>query len=146
LIGILLEAIVRYHVGGYVFGKKHLLVALGAVGFAITAFGADKTPIANLDANREDWVTLFNGHDLSGWTPKITAHPFGENYGNTYRAEEGLIKVRYDHYQEFGNRFGILTYKEPFSYYRLVVEYRFVGEQAKGALASWSLRNSRAMT
>lgn len=122
-----------------------LATALYAVIFAATAFGADKTPIANRDADREDWIALFNGHDLNGWTPKITGYAFGENYGNTYRAEDGLIKVRYDQYQEFGGRFGILTYKEPFSYYRLVVEYRFVGEQVKGGPGSWALRNSGAM-
>jgi Domain of Unknown Function (DUF1080) len=99
-----------------VFGKKHLLVASAAIGFAISAFAADKTPIANPDADREEWIALFNGRDLTGWTPKITGYPFGENFGNTYRVEEGVIKVRYD--KDFGKRLGILTYKDPFSYYR----------------------------
>ena len=122
-----------------------LAAALSAIVLTTATFAADKTPLANSDADREEWIALFNGHDLNGWTPKITGYPFGENYGNTYRAEDGLIKVRYDQYQEFGTRFGILTYKEPFSYYRLVVEYRFVGEQAKGGPGSWALRNSGAM-
>ncbi len=127
------------------FTKKRLIAACCALAFANGAVAANKIPIANPDADHEDWISLFNGRDLSGWTPKITGYPFGENYANTYRAEEGRIKVRYDQYQEFGTRFGILTYKEPFSYYRLVIEYRFVGEQAKGSPGSWATRNSGAM-
>ena len=89
---------------------------------------------------------MFNGKDLSGWTPKIAHYDLGDNYGNTFRVENGLLEVRYDKkkYPTFDGRFGHLFYKDPFSYYRLVVEYRFVGEQVPGAPA-WALRNSGAM-
>ena len=93
---------------------------------------------------QEEWIQLFNGRDLSGWSPKITHHDFGENFGNTFRVEEGLLKVRYDQYKNFDGQFGHLFYQQPFSYYRLVVEYRFVGEQVAGA-QPWALRNSGAM-
>ena len=33
----------------------------------------------------EDWIQLFNGKDLEGWTPKITGYELGENFGNTFR-------------------------------------------------------------
>ncbi len=47
--------------------------------------------------------------------------------------QNGLLQVRYDKYSELRSaQFGHLFYKTPYSYYRLVVEYRFVGEQAKG--------------
>jgi len=97
-------------------------------------------------ADHEDWIVMFNGHDLTGWTPKITHHEVGDNYGNTFRVEDGLLKVRYDKtkYRTFDGQFGHLFYKDPFSYYRLVVEYRFVGEQVPGGPA-WALRNSGAM-
>ncbi len=41
------------------------------------------------------WIPLFNGKDLSGWTPKICKHPLGENFANTYRVEsaEALTKA-----------------------------------------------------
>ncbi len=68
----------------------------------------------------------------------------GENFGNTFRVEDGLLKVRYDAYEQFDNQFGHLFYAEAFSHYHLVVEYRFVGEQAAGG-AGWALRNSGAM-
>ncbi|MEO1524295.1 MAG: DUF1080 domain-containing protein [Planctomycetota bacterium] len=93
-----------------------------------------------------EWVSLFNGKDLSGWTPKIRHHAAGENYGNTFRVEDGLLKVRYDAeaYPTFDERFGHLFYKDVYSHYRLRVTYRFVGEQCKGG-PGWALRNSGLM-
>ena len=83
---------------------------------------------ADTPVEKEDWIALFNGRDLDGWTPKITGHALGDNFANTFRVEDGMLKVRYDQYKSFGKKFGHLFYKDPFSYYRLVVEYRFVGE------------------
>src|SRR6187397_1129789 len=81
----------------------------------------------------EEWIQLFNGRDLTGWTPKITHHELGDNFANTFRVEDGLLKVRYDGYQDgFKTQFGHLFYAKPYSYYRLRAEYRFVGEQATG--------------
>ena len=90
------------------------------------------------------WIQLFNGKNLDGWTPKIAGFPLGENYGNTFRVENGVLKVSYDQYPEFGTRFGHLFYKDKFSHYILAAEYRFVGEQAKGA-PDWALRNNGLM-
>jgi hypothetical protein len=97
-------------------------------------------------ARAEDWIQLFNGKNLDGWTPKIRHHALGENYGNTFRVENGVLKVVYepDKYPQFGEKFGHLFYKEPFSHYRLRVEYRFVGEQCAGG-PGWALRNSGVM-
>lgn len=95
-------------------------------------------------ADREDWVPLFNGRNLDGWTPKITGYPVGENALNTFRVEDGLLKVRYDAYDTFRERFGHLFYKDAFSYYVIAVEYRFVGEQAAGG-PGWATRNSGIM-
>jgi hypothetical protein len=55
-----------------------------------------------------------------------------------------MLKVRYDRYDAFNEQFGHLFSKEPFSHYRLRVEYRFVGEQAPGA-PDWAVRNSGVM-
>ena len=52
--------------------------------------------------------------------------------------------VRYDKYDDFKQKYGHIFYKEDFSYYRIVTEYRFVGEQApKGE--GWATRNSGIM-
>jgi enterochelin esterase family protein len=111
---------------------------------ALTAHA--QTPVANPDADKQDWIVMFNGKDLKGWTPKIAKHEVGENFANTFRVENGLLEVRYDKdkYKAFDNQFGHLFYKDPFSYYRLVVEYRFVGQQVAGG-PDWALRNSGAM-
>ena len=44
-------------------------------------------------AEKGKWVSLFNGKDLEGWTPKIRFYEYGENYGNTFRVEDGVLKV-----------------------------------------------------
>jgi hypothetical protein len=88
------------------------------------------------------WKALFNGKDLSGWKMKIAGFPLGENFGNTFRVENGIISIRYDQYGEnFNNRFGALYFDKRLSNYRLKVEYRFVGETAPGA-PTWGYRDS----
>lgn len=56
------------------------------------------------------WQPLFNGKNLDGWIPKFHHHEAGVNFGNTFRAEEGMIKVRYDQYGDFREQFGHLYY------------------------------------
>src|SRR5688572_8928251 len=115
------------------------LVCLTLFAFAMPAIADDK-------AADEKWIPLFNGKDLDGWAPKIKGYKLGENFGNTFRVEGGVIKVGYDpdKYKNFDNRFGHLFYKEPFSHYRLRVEYRFTGEQVAGG-PGWAIRNSGVM-
>ena len=96
------------------------------------------------DPNRKDWIQAFNGKNLDGWVMKITGFPLGENYGNTFRVENGLLKAAYDQYPEFANKFGHIFYRTKFSHYIVAAEYRFVGEQAKGGPA-WALRNNGIM-
>ena len=94
---------------------------------------------------RSDWIQLFNGKDLDGWTPKITGHPLGENYANTFRVENGVLRVAYDQYPQFDGKFGHLFYsRRPFSNYILAAEYRFVGDQAPGG-PTWAVRNNGLM-
>ena len=97
------------------------------------------------DPDSEEWIPLFNGTNLDGWIPKISGFEVGDNHADTFRVEEGLLKVRYDKYEgDFDRRFGHLFYEKPFSYYRIAVEYRFVGEQAPGG-PDWAFRNSGIM-
>jgi hypothetical protein len=93
---------------------------------------------------QEKWITLFNGKNLDGWIPKIKGFPLNENFNNTFRVEDGLLKVAYDQYEKFDNHFGHIFYKEKFSHYIIRVEYRFVGEQTPGG-ADWAFRNSGIM-
>lgn len=90
------------------------------------------------------WIPLFNGKNLDGWTVKIKGYDLGENFGNTFRVEDGLMKVRYDQYDSLRSRFGHIFYKDTFSHYLIRVEYRFVGTQCPGGPA-WAFRNSGIM-
>lgn len=94
--------------------------------------------------SKEKWIQLFNGKDLKNWDIKFKGHPLGENYKNTFRVEDGLLRVRYDNWEDFGNVFGHIFYKGEFSHYRLRVEYRFVGNQVKGG-PGWAFRNNGLM-
>ncbi|MGE0000842.1 MAG: DUF1080 domain-containing protein [Fimbriimonadaceae bacterium] len=98
-----------------------------------------------MPAQEPDWTPLFNGKDLSGWTVKIKGFPVGENYADTFRVDDGILKVRYDKYEgEFGDRFGHLYTNRPYSSYRLRAVYRFVGEQHSGG-PGWAWRNNGLM-
>lgn len=92
----------------------------------------------------EKWVQLFNGKDLKDWNIKFAGHDLGDNYKNTFRVEDGLLKVRYDNWGNFEPAFGHIFYKGVFSHYKLHVEYRFVGEQVQGGPA-WAMRNNGLM-
>ena len=120
-----------------------LVVGAGAVLLAQTATSTAAIP----KADAKDWIQLFNGKDLTGWTPKFAKHDLGENYNDTFRVEEGLLKVRYDKWETFNGEFGHMFYKDPFSYYVIAAEYRFVGDQVKGAgtALSWAIRNNGLM-
>ncbi|MGL4228095.1 MAG: 3-keto-disaccharide hydrolase [Tannerellaceae bacterium] len=124
---------------------KHLLMSCA---LAATVFSACNTKQSTQQdepsTKAENWIQLFNGKDLSGWTPKITGYPSGENFANTFRVEDGILKVCYDGYDEFNNRFGHLYTNKDYSHYKLRVEYRFTGDQLKGA-PGWAIRNSGAM-
>jgi hypothetical protein len=96
------------------------------------------------NADKKEWIALFNGKNLKGWTPKITGYPLGENFANTFRVRDGMLQVRYDGYDEFKQRFGHLFYQKPYSYYIIAVEYRFTGDQAKNG-PGWAARNSGIM-
>ena len=92
----------------------------------------------------EDWIQLFNGRNLEGWVPKIRGYATGDNFGRTFRVENGVLKVAYDAYDKFDDRFGHLFYAREFSHYILRAEYRFVGAQVPGG-PDWAFRNSGLM-
>ncbi len=100
--------------------------------------------LAQDDADAEDWTPLFNGRDLGAWTVKIRGYEAGDNFGGTFRVEDGLLTVGYDAYAAFDDRFGHIFFREPYSHYRLIVEYRFTGESVPGA-PEWARRNSGVM-
>lgn len=104
----------------------------------------DNDASAATETQADEWIQLFNGKDLSDWQVKIRYHELGDNFGNTFRVEDGILKVGYEAYDEFKEQFGHLFYKTPYSSYDLRVEYRFTGQQCKGG-PGWAIRNSGLM-
>ena len=130
---------------------KYLLHTFSCTCFAALTFicNPSSSLIAQDDkakqAEKEDWIQLFDGMSLHGWTPKITGYELGENFGDTFRVEDGILKVCYDKYDKFNRRFGHLFYNKEYSHYRLRVTYRFTGEQLDGNPGGWAFRNSGLM-
>jgi hypothetical protein len=121
-----------------------LVVSIAASALkAIEAQGTDpRTGVPG--AAPEDWIQLFNGRDLTGWTPKFAKHELGVNLNDTVRVEDGLLRIRYDKWTRFDGEFGHIFYERPFSYYVLAAEYRFVDEQVPGG-PEWAIRNNGLM-
>ena len=92
----------------------------------------------------EQWISLFNGENLDGWTPKFTGYPAGVNHLDTFTVEDGLLTVSYDNWTDFQGEFGHLFHERSFSHYLLHVEYRFVGDQVVNGPA-WAFRNNGLM-
>ena len=102
------------------------------------------TAVMGQKSTTESWETMFNGKDLTGWTPKIRYAAAGENAKNTFRVVDEKLVVSYDQYDTFNEQFGHLFYNKKFSYYRIKLQYRFTGEQAKDG-PGWAYRNSGIM-
>ncbi len=124
---------------------KNLLLVLLAIACLSGCKNTKKEEIAT-NPQEENWIQLFNGKDLEGWTVKIRGHEAGENFGNTFRVEDGVLKVVYDstYNGTFNERFGHIYTNKEYSHYKLRVEYRFVGEQLPDG-PGWAYRNSGAM-
>jgi len=116
---------------------KHLRLLLLVFPFLLLSY---HTKISIKETDVKKWISLFNGKNLDGWKPKIAGYKLDENFGNTFRVEDGILSTRYDKYDSFNKRFGALYYDKKFTNYRLKVEYRFVGNTAPGA-PSWGYRD-----
>lgn len=108
-----------------------LVISLAAL--ASPTIEAQEANETQSNSSEAGWIDLFNGKDLEGWTVKICGHPIGENFGNTFRVEDGILKCEYDDYADFGGRFGHLYSNLPYANYILRLEYRFEGRQLPDA-------------
>lgn len=108
--------------------------------FFITLF----TTLAQKNSDKQEWTPIFTGKDLSGWDIKIAGLPLNDNYKNTFRVENGVLRIAYDQYKTFDGKYGHIYYKKPYSYYKVRFTYRFVGNQTPGG-DTWNVRNSGIM-
>ena len=123
--------------------KRFSLRILAITGFVFALHPA-LVCAAELKTAGPQWVSLFNGKNLDGWTIKIAGHPLGDNFADTFRVENGMIKVYYDKYSKFSNQFGHLYSNIPYSHYILRLEYRFDGVVLADA-PEWCNSNSGVM-
>jgi hypothetical protein len=105
-------------------------------------FYSCQDPISNPD--QEHWISLFNGKNFSNWDIKIAGHELNDNYKNTFQVQDSLIRIVYDEYSTFDDKYGHMYYKTPYSYYKLRFDYRFTGSQTPGG-EEWNVRNSGIM-
>ncbi|MEY4762642.1 MAG: hypothetical protein RLZZ200_2498 [Pseudomonadota bacterium] len=134
----------RAHGNSHYMGKHRMNIpsARGLVASAMLVLFSQGSAA---QAPADDWIHLFNGRDLTDWVAKISGHEVGENYASTFRVKNGLLAVSYDGYGgSFNSQFGHLFYKTPYSDYRIVVEYRFVGDPLPDTPA-WAYRNNGVM-
>lgn len=110
----------------------------------VLLFGCSQKEKSQQSNDEAKWIQLFNGKDINDWIPKIHHYEAGDNFANTFRVEDGMIRVVYDGYDDFNDRFGHLFYKVPFSHFHLKMEYRFTGEFHRGA-PEYALLNSGVM-
>ena len=108
------------------------------IAFGIMSCGTKNNP------DQQEWIQLFNKKDLKDWRVKIRGYELDNNFGDTFRVEDSVLKVSYDQYDSFRTRYGHLFYKDKFSYYKVALEYRFTGNQATGG-EGWATRNSGIM-
>ena len=112
--------------------------------FVLTCLCLYSCQDSNADSDVEEWISLFNGKNLDGWSPKFNGQELGVNYNNRFSVEDGFLKVRYAEEDVFKEVFGHLFFKEKFSHYRLKAKYRFVGEQQENG-PGWAYRNNGLM-
>jgi hypothetical protein len=111
----------------------------------IAVIGLLSMSMSDPKPQKKKWVQLFNGKNLKDWKIKIRGYKLNENYANTFRVENRVLKVSYDGYNdEFKRQYGHIFYKKPFSSYIIAVEYRFTGKQPKDG-EGWAYRNSGIM-
>lgn len=108
--------------------------------FLLGWIACEKTPTMD----QEEWISLFNGKDLSDWTIKFANQDLNVNHQNTFRVQDSMIRIAYDQYDTFDNAYAHMYYNKPYSYYKLRFDYRFTGEQVKGG-EDWNVRNSGIM-
>lgn len=109
---------------------KPLILLLIFSGFLLHSCKSNK--ISSGRNNNKKWISLFDGKDLDHWVPKIAGYKLGENFGNTFRVDHGILRTRYNQYDSFDKKFGALYYDKKFTNFRLRVIYRFVGNTAPG--------------
>jgi len=120
---------------------KFLLICNLFLGLLLVCVGCNPNPI---EADKEEWIPIFNGSNMADWTPKYAGYKTGVNYKDRFVLRDSMLSVRYAKQDSFNGNFGHLFYRQKFSHYRIKAVYRFVGEQMAGG-PGWAYRNNGLM-
>lgn len=127
------------------FLMRLLVVALFALVATACVSAGPEPGQAAVPETESPWIQLFNGEDLTGWTPKVRGYDLGENPHNLFRVEDGELRASYDDWPgAFANEFGHLFYQTPYAHYRVRAEYRMLGEQVENG-PGWARMNNGFM-
>ncbi len=121
-----------------------LFMKLPRILLPITLICITYSYIIAASAEEGEWVSIFNGKNLDGWTIKFSGQDVGVNFRDTFQVEDGMMRVIYDKYVTFDDAYAHIFYKEKLSHYRLKFDYRFTGEQVPES-EKWNIRNSGVM-
>jgi len=80
--------------------------------FLLSSYNAEK--FYN-ETDEKKWISLFNGKNLDNWQIKIAGYKLGENFGNTFRVDSGLLSVRYNQYDSFNISLALYIIRRGFS-------------------------------
>ena len=92
------------------------------------------------DPDKKEWIQLFNGKDLKDWTPKITGYDLNDNFGNTFRVENGVMKVGYEKYDKFDN--ASATSSTAISFHTTSSPWSIASSANSRKKVNWATRNS----
>lgn len=120
------------------------IIVIAALSFSLLPADQHSDQKESSKVAEEKWIPLFNGKDLTGWTPKFSGSELGENYKNTFIVKDGLLTIDYSNWEKFNKEFGHLFWKTPYSHYKIRATYRFIGEQVKDG-PGWATRNNGFM-
>jgi len=73
---------------------KRLICLLAYIGLSV--YGLNHAIAAEGDYPKGEWVQLFNGKDLTGWTPKIRYHELGDNNEVIRHLLDGEVVLEYN--------------------------------------------------
>lgn len=79
----------------------------------------------SISSAEEEWQSLFNGRDLTGWSVTLDRGAAGEDPDSLVQVRDGAIHMYADTDPSVKVPFGVITHERTFSRFHLTLEYRW---------------------